>query len=336
MSELEEKIHLIQDEKNNKVKPENIKEGVQMFGVLGRLKGVDTSDATANASDILAGKTAYKNGQVVTGTMKNNGVLNYSPGSSDQTIPEGYTAGGVVKATDITNSADYDLWIDLTNQILGESSPSIPVYKGLILCLENKAMTASSWSDEINNKTVSISNSGGVSNNALYFNGYTQFDSTIPHSKMVNGYTVITRINPSSWGNYKGIAGLHGNPGKGMVLWQWVDGIISSGHIDSTITQLGTALTINDLPTNTWNITTTTYDKGNGTGITYVNKEERSRSASFGTLTPDGNLIVGKGLNASNRYFHGYMSHFLVYDRPLSPEELSEVIDYINKRVGGN
>lgn len=46
----------------------NIKKGITIGGITGTLESLNTSDATATSADIMNGKTAYVNGQKITGT----------------------------------------------------------------------------------------------------------------------------------------------------------------------------------------------------------------------------------------------------------------------------
>lgn len=66
-----------------------------------------SADANASAGDILSGKTAYVSGNKVTGSMLNNGALSYTPTTSSQNIPAGYTSGGTVSA--VTSSIDNNI-----------------------------------------------------------------------------------------------------------------------------------------------------------------------------------------------------------------------------------
>lgn len=71
MSTILQKANEILAEKNQKIIPENIKSGVKIFDIDGTLQGLQegTADATAIAQDIVGSKTAYVNGEKLTGTL---------------------------------------------------------------------------------------------------------------------------------------------------------------------------------------------------------------------------------------------------------------------------
>lgn len=63
---------------------------------------VETDDADAVAANILADKTAYVNGEKVTGTMANNGAVSKTIDGltvTSASIPAGYTDGGTISLT---------------------------------------------------------------------------------------------------------------------------------------------------------------------------------------------------------------------------------------------
>ena len=83
------------------VKADKLLEGYTAHGADGEVINgscpydVDSSEATATASEILSGKKAAVKGSIVTGTMKNNGAVSGSISAKDgkYTIPQGFHDG---------------------------------------------------------------------------------------------------------------------------------------------------------------------------------------------------------------------------------------------------
>jgi hypothetical protein len=83
---------------------ENIRSGVVIFGVAGKAEVVDTSSGDAAAGDLIQGKTAWAAGVEVVGAMPNVGGVAIVPGTTSQSVAQGYHDGTGTVAGD-TNLA---------------------------------------------------------------------------------------------------------------------------------------------------------------------------------------------------------------------------------------
>ena len=184
----------------------NIKSGVSIFGVNGNYEGdgIDTSDATATASDILSGKTAYVNGTKITGSIAFQAAKTITPSTTDQIVVSAgyYTNGDITVKGDINLSAEniksgvsiFGITGTLTTEGGGSGEQDYTGEDNLI-----KEATANYTNDRVtyvgrgafafarNLRTVDIPNAVRVSSSA-FFNAVSMTSANLPACSSIQTY----------------------------------------------------------------------------------------------------------------------------------------------------
>lgn len=178
--------------------------------IIGDLSGIDTSDATAAAEDILFGKTAYVDGEKITGTIASKSSSNLTASGKTVIVPAGYYASQYTKDV-ATGSATAPLSIRANNATISTGTNTLTLSRTITITPSVSAGYISSGTAE--DSSVSLTASLPVIDTATITP--TTSDQTIAAGTYIKGKQTIkgdinlVSSNIASGVSIFGVAGSH-------------------------------------------------------------------------------------------------------------------------------
>lgn len=198
-----------------KIIDSNIKKDITLLGVTGNVEaGVDTSDATVAAGDILSGKTAYGSaGTKITGNIASQAAKTVTPATSAQTavVASRYCSGNISVAAIPNQTAGGAKSASTSAQTI----LSAPKWLTSALTINALSQTNLAAANIVKGKTITIKNgsanvwSVAGSNNALRYSSGSGNSSAQDDSRKYFYYY----DNSSEW-----LCWLKVNPGRTPVM----------------------------------------------------------------------------------------------------------------------